>query len=306
MNVRREIAQELHKQVRKNFPTRFVELKGLNDLYQADLVEMLPFSKVNKGYKYILVLINCFSKYAIAKPIKSKNANEIERVLKPILNKYPMKHLQTDKGTEFYNSRIKSLLTSYNINHYSTFSDKKASIVERLNRTLKARMWQCFSEQGNYKWLDLLPIIVKKYNSAFHRTIGMAPADVNKSNEEFVLKRIVKNRQFRVVRIRFKIGDKVRISRYKKLFTKGYLPNWSNEIYTVWKILPTTPITYILKDETGNVLRGGFYQQEISKTKTGNVYLIEKVLRKKGNKLLVRWLGFPKSSDSWIDAKDLI
>lgn len=306
MNVRRDIAKELHKQVRKNFPSRYVEIKGLNDLYQADLVEMIQFSKVNKGYKYILVIIDCFSKYAIAVPVKSKSAYEIEKALKPVLDKHPMRHLQTDKGTEFYNVRVKSLLDKYNINHYSTFSDKKASIVERLNRTLKSKMWQAFSEQGSYKWLDLLQKIVQNYNNTRHRTIGMKPIEVNKNNEFLILKRLIKNRKLKVIkRSKFNRGDKVRISRFKKQFTKGYLPNWSNEIYTIWRVQSTVPVTYLLKDETGNIIKGGFYEQELSKTKISDVYLIEKVIRKKGNKLLVRWLGFDKSSDTWIDKKDL-
>ena len=306
MNVRAGIARELHKQARVNYPTRYVELKGINDLYQGDLVEMIPFAKINKGYKYIMTIINCFSKYAIAIPLKTKKAFEIVAALTPVLKNHPMKHFQTDQGTEWFNTKVKSLLQKFNVNHYFTYSDKKASIVERFNRTLKGKMWKTFSEQGNYRWLELLRKLITNYNNTVHRTIKMKPRDVTKLNEKEVLLNIIKNRKSFYVKPKFSVGDKVRISRIQKAFTKGYVPRWSNEIYTVHRVQPTRPVTYLLKDERGEVIKGGFYQQELSKTKYSNTFLVEKVIRRKGNKFLVRWLGFDKSHDSWIYKKDLV
>lgn len=305
-SVRAGIAKELHKQSRKNFPTRNVELKGINDLYQADLVEMIPFSRVNKGYKYILTMINCFSKYAIAVPLKTKQADEVVKALKPILENNKMKHFQTDQGTEWFNSKVSSLLKSYNINHYFTYSDKKASIVERFNRTLKGKMWRLFSELGSFQWLNILPNLIKKYNNSKHRTIGVKPIDVTKDNEEQILKKIILSRKKPLSKVKFNVGDKVRVSLRFKPLVKGYWPRWSNEIYTVWKVQQTNPVTYILKDSVGKVLKGGFYQEELSKTKFDGIYLVEKVIRRRGNKLLVRWLGFDKTHDSWIDKNKLI
>lgn len=305
-NIRAKIARELHKQSRKNFPTRYVELKGINDLYQADLVEMKPFASVNKGYKFILTMINCFTKYAIAVPLKSKTSTEIVNALKPILENHKMKHFQTDQGTEFFNSKVQSLLKRHNINHYYTYTDKKASIVERFNRTLKGEMWKQFTELGNFKWLQILPLIIDKYNNKKHRTIGQKPIDVNKQNEQEVLLKILKSRSHKIYKSKFNVGDKVRISLRFKHMTKGYWPRWSNEIYTVWKVQHTNPPTYILKDFKGEVLKGGFYHEELSKTKFDDVYLVQKVIRRKGNKLLVRWLGFDSTHDSWIDEKELV
>lgn len=309
-NVRAGIAKELHKQVRRNYPTRYVELKGINDLYQADLVEMIPFSRFNKGFKYIMTIINCFSKFAIAIPLKSKSANDIVNALEPILQQFPMKHFQTDQGTEWFNSKVKLLLNKYNINHYYTFSDKKASIIERFNRTLKNNMWRNFTQQGNFKWLFILNNLLKTYNDTVHRTIGVKPNQVSSVNEKEILLRIVKNRKVlnnnnNNFKIKFNINDRVRISRLPKQFNKGYWPRWSNEIYTVSKIQPTKPVTYILKDYKGDLIQGGFYEEELSKTRFRDTYLIEKVIKRKGDKLLVRWLGFDKTHDSWIDKKDL-
>lgn len=308
MNPRTVVARELHRQARKNYPRRYVELKGVSDLYQGDLIEMIPYSKVNKGYKYIMAVINCFTKFAITVPLKSKNSSDIHSALEPILKKYPMKHFHTDDGKEWFNHKVITLLKSYNINHYSTFSDLKASIIERFNRTLKTKMWRAFSEQGSYRWLELLPELVKSYNNSFHRTIGMKPVEVNISNEKSILLKMFADRKknLRKVKNKFDIGDHVRISRHRSVFTKGYLPRWSNEIYTVWKVQPSVPVTYILKDTKGELLKGGFYQQELSKTKIPDTYLIEKIVRRRGDRLLVRWLGFDENHDSWIHKKDLL
>lgn len=305
-SVRANIANELHRQARKNFPTRSVELKGINDLYQADLVDMTNFAKLNSGYKYILTIINCFTKYAIAVPLKSKSGNEVEKLLEPILQKFPMNHFQTDQGTEFFNSRVTLLLKKYNINHYHTFSDKKASIVERFNRTLKNKMWKIFSERGSYEWLKLLDNLITTYNNTTHRTIGVKPIEVTKQNERKILLKVLKSRKNVYLKQKFKIGDRVRISRKQSNFSKGYWPRWSNEIFTVWKVQFTNPITYILKDDKGNVIKGGFYQEELQKTQYKDTYLIEKVIRRKGNQVLVRWLGFDKSHDSWLHKEELL
>lgn len=104
----------------------------------------------------------------------------------------------------------------------------------------------------------------------------------------------------------FKVNDKVRISKYKGVFSKKYLPNWTNEVFTVYKVQPTIPETYILKDNKGNLLQGAFYGHEMLKSTVGDVYLVEKVLQRKKDKVKVRWLGFDKTEDSWIPIKDLV
>lgn len=305
-SIRSCIAKELHKQARKNYPRRNVVLKGMHDLYQADLVDMSKFSKSNKGFKYILTVINCFTKFAFAIPLKTKSGPEMVKALMPILDSNPMKHFQTDQGTEFFNSNVKSLMKKYNINHYYTFSDKKASIVERFNRTLKSKMWIMFSEQGTYHWLSNLPKFVLKYNNTVHRTIGVKPIDVNSQNESYVMENIIKSRKKYHLKQTFRVGDRVRISRKQNEFSKGYWPRWSNEIFTVYKVQFTEPVTYILKDDRGEVVKGGFYEQELRTTKCGDTYLIEKVVRSSKDKVLVRWLGFDKTYDSWINKSDLV
>lgn len=311
MDFKTKIINELHAAARRNFTRRNTTLKGIDDLHQCDLVEMGSFSKLNKGYKYILTIINCFSKKAQAYALKSKTGKEVTSAMKKYLaNKNNVvKNLQTDMGKEFYNTSFQNLMSSYNVNHYSTFSELKATIVERFNRTLKNAMYKRFSLRGTYKWIDILPELINNYNNTKHRTIGMKPKNVNKSNEHIVKTRIIKStlpKPEKKPPHQFLLGDNVRISKIKSVFDKRYFPNWTNEVFTIYRVHPSNPETYILKDKSGKILHGTFYGHELLKSNTDNVYLIDKVLRKKGNKLLVKWLGFDRSQSTWINKKDIL
>lgn len=180
----------------------------------------------------------------------------------------------------------------------------KASIVERFNRTLKSRMWKRFSLQGSYKWISFINEIVNEYNNSYHRTIKMAPVDVKKRDELRLLSTVYSNiKSFK--RGKFKINDFFRIRYNSTLFEKGYTSNWSTGIFKIRKIQITNPVTYLLSDYQQNDIKGGFYEHELLHCKYPNTYLVEKVLRKKGDKAFVKWLGFDKSHNSWIYQKDL-
>lgn len=171
-----DVINEIHKNARVNFPRRSVILKDIDDLWQADLMDMQAISKVNAGYKYILVIIDTFSKYALAIPLKQKNKQQVSEAFKTVIEKGRVpKNLQTDLGKEFYNDQFKSVVNKYKINHYSTYSTKKASIVERLIRTLKNKLYKEFSLNGNYKWFNgMLEKKLHEYNNDVHRTVCQA------------------------------------------------------------------------------------------------------------------------------------
>lgn len=313
MDLRQKIVEELHKKARKNFPRRQTVLKGLKDnYYQADLIVGMPNAKQNKGFHYILLMINCFSKMVFAVPLKSKSSTEMYKAMKKLLQETTVRLLQTDDGKEFFNSQFNNLMKLCNIKHYSTFSDKKAAIVERVIRTIKSMLYKQMFNRGSNVWYDLLPKIILEYNSKKHRSIGMSPLEVNKSNEKLVLRNLKRSTYPKIEKhqlqnpMKFNIGDIVRVSKYKHIFTKGYRPNWTNETFVVHRVQPTVPETYILKDKDNNVLQGGFYGHELSLSKVGDVYLVEKILKQKGDKYLVRWFGFDTKADSWISKKDLI
>lgn len=302
-----QIVNELHKPARKNFIRRHVTIKGIDDLWQADLVEMIPYAKENAGFKYLLTVIDAFSKFAWVEPIKKKTSQIIVGALTKIFNesKRIPRNLQTDMGTEFYNKDFKHLMKQKNINHYSTFSPIKACIVERFNRTLKEQMWRKFSLQGSYKWVNILKNLVKDYNNKKHRTIKLAPVEVTMANEKQLLEHVYTYPKL-MQKNKFKVGDFVRVSKFKTVFEKGYTPNWTTEIFKVISINNKFPVTYLLEDYKGQLISGRFYEKELQKTNHPDTYLVEKILKRNGTKLYVKWLGFGSSHNSWINKTDII
>jgi hypothetical protein len=303
------IVNEIHKPARRNFLRRRTILRGIDDLWQSDLIELTNYSRFNRGYKYILIVIDCFSKYIWTHPLKNKSGNEVTNAFEIILKSHPHripKNLQTDNGKEYYNKTFNSLMKKYNINHYSTFSTMKASMAERVIRTIKEKLFKLFNLYGNYKWAHLIDSLTESYNNTKHRTIGMKPIEVNnKTVEEKLLNTVYSNLKV-ADRGKFKIGDIVRISKFKHMFNKGYTPNWTTEQFKIIKVQITNPVTYLLEDMQGNRIQGAFYQEELSKTALPGVYLVEKVLKKKGNQLFVSWLGFNKAHNSWIPKTNIV
>ncbi|KAL4149378.1 hypothetical protein QTP88_003339 [Uroleucon formosanum] len=142
-------------------------------------------------------------------------------------------------------------------------------------------MFKEFTSRGSRDWITILPALIDDYNNSMHRTIGLTPTQADAHPSRVTLKHdVVKTRK-----IKFHVGDKVRISVYKGVFTKGYLPNWSTEIFTIIKVNKTTPATFTLQDYTGSPIAGGFYAEEIRKTMSPDDYLVEKVIRTKGQRV---------------------
>jgi len=302
-----QVVKELFKPARKNYKRRRIIVKGLYDLWQADLAEFIPYSKDNRGYKYILFVIDCFSKYLWAEPIKNKTGIEITNAFENIFKRATVNptNLQTDMGKEFYNATAQNLFKKLNINHYSTYSTKKAAIVERVIRTIKNNLYKLFSLRGKYKWIDKLQDVVNKYNNTIHSTIKIKPKDVTRKNEKHLLQTVYNNIKV-AGETKFNIGDIVRVSKNKAVFEKGYTPSWSTELFKIRKVRKTNPATYLLEDMYGKEIVGGWYAEELQNTKQPDVYLVEKILRTKGNKAYVKWLGFDSSYNSWINKTNIL
>lgn len=309
MSVKETIVKELHKPTRRLFPRRKTIVKGLYDLFQSDLIEMQPYSKYNRGYRYVLLLVNCFSKFLYTFPLKTKTGKEVTFAMKFFLSKIKTtpKNLQTDNGREYYNKSFKSLMNDYKINHYSTYTNIKSSMAERAIRTVKTALWKRFSLQGNYKWVDILPSIIDTYNHTRSSVTGIAPININRDNEKEILSKIYQSIKTTDAKPpKYRVGDFVRISKYRKQFSKGYIPNWSNEIFKIRKVNLNSPNTYLLQDMKNNDILGTFYTQELQKTRYPDVFLIEKVLRRKGKKLYVKYLGMDSTYNSWINKEDIV
>lgn len=303
-----KIVNELHKGARKNFRRRRTIIKGYKDLWQIDLAELQQYADDNMGYRYILVCINCYSKYVYTRALKNKTGIEVTNAMRSIIEEasYTPTNLQSDQGKEFYNKHFQVLMKKHHINHYSTYSTKKAAIVERVIRTLKNLLFKEFSARGSYRWIELLPTITKIYNNRKHRTIGMKPIDVH---ENTILKAYDYLKILRKKR-KFRLGDVVRISKYKSAFEKGYTPSWSTELFKIVKLNNTNPPTYLIESSEGEPIKGCFYEAELQKTNIPDVYLVEKILKRriKNNveQFFVKWLGFSNQFNSWIDKSEIV
>lgn len=166
-----QIVREIHNYARKYFPRRKYVMYGIADTLQADLIEMQPYEEENQGHRYILIAIDIFSKVAYVEPLKDKTGVGVTKAMESIIRKvlrhnphHHIKNLHTDEGKEFLNKNMKRLMAKFKINHYTTFSSMKASIVERLIRTIKRQLYMHFSMANNNEWLEALPEIIDRYN----------------------------------------------------------------------------------------------------------------------------------------------
>ncbi len=305
-------AYSLHKPARKNFKRNKTITSSIDKQWQADLCDMQAISRSNDGFKYILTVIDIFSKYAWGIPVKTKSSGDMVDAFTILFNKSKPRtpqRLQTDAGKEFINKEVQSLLKNRNIHFFFSGSEKKAAVVERFNRTLKSRIWTYLTAKESNLYIDVLDKIVNAYNHSYHRTIGMRPVDVEKKMEPDLFLRMYGDQVRKRTKSALKPGDKVRISKVKGHFEKGYMPNWSQEEFHVTSEgHPGKKHVYKLRDKGEEELTGTLYKEELQPIKK-NQYLIEKVLRKRKNpkgdtELLVKWKGWPAKFNSWIPEAD--
>ena len=181
---------------------------------------------------------------------------------------------------------------------YSTYNEGKSVVAERFIRKLKNKIIKHMTVISNNVYFDVLDHIVNKYNNAVHRTIKMKPIDVT---DDYYAEY---NEDFNKKGPKFKVGDHARISKYKNIFAKGYAPNWSEEVFVVSGIKNTVPWTYVVSDLNGVEITGSFYEKELQKA-SQEKFIIEKVLKRKGDKLHVNWKRYDNCFNSWIDKKGL-
>jgi transposase InsO family protein len=299
-------AYTLHKQSNTKFPRRKTYAHGVNDLWQADLVDLSSLANQNDSNRYLLTCIDVFSKYARVEPLKNKTGSSLTQAFAKMIAKDKGNFLQTDKGSEFLNSSFQKLLKDRNIKHYTSENDDiKAAVVERFNRTLKGIMWRYFTHKSTGRYIDVLPDFVSSYNNTYHRSIKMAPSDVTTQNEDIVRSRLFKPKKL-PIKWKYKIGQTVRIKQSKRAFKKGYEPSWTEELFTIASLYPSDPPTYILKDLLNETIKGKFYEAEIQPiVKTDDTFIVDRILktRKKGKRIeyFVSWKNYPEKFNSWVD-----
>ena len=251
------LADELYKPIIRKFNKRKVYSQFKDNIWGVDLADMQSLSRKNKGIKYLLCAIDLYSKYAFVIPLKDKKGIRIVNAFNKIIkqsNRKPNK-IWVDQGGEFYNNVFEKWLSDNDINMYSTYNEGKSVVAERFMRTLKNKLHKQMTATGKNVYYDVLDDVVNKYNNTKHSTIKMKPIDVGDNNKRVYID------EHNEKDSRFKVGDRVRISKFKNIFTKGYTPNWSSEIFIVDKIKDTVPYTYNLKDLNDEEIIGSFYDK---------------------------------------------
>ena len=228
----------------------------------VDLADMQSLSRKNKGIKYVLCVIDLFSKYAFVIPLKDKKGISIVNAFNKIIkqsNRKPNK-IWVDQGGEFYNNVFEKWLSDNDIIMYSTYNEGKSVVAERFIRTLKNKLYKHMTATGRKVYYDVLEDVVNKYSNTKHNPIKIKPIDVGDNNKRaYIAQHDEKDSKF-------KVGNRVRISKFKNIFAKGNAPNWSSEIFIVDKVNDTLPYTYNLIDLNDEEVIGSFYDRELQKS----------------------------------------
>jgi len=265
------LAKELHKPVNRKFKRRRVMVFHIDDIWSADLTNSFQsLAKNNYGYKYMLNVIDLFSKQAYALPLKTKTADEVMEAFDRLF-KYSgriPKKLWTDQGIEFTNNKFKKFLADHNIGLYHVYNEGKACVIERFNRTLGEMIQNHLTAKKTDNYIDILQDLLDKYNHRTHSTIKMTPFEASKLENEAKVQQIFrsKNKHTKKEKSTLKIGDRVRLTVLKNRFEKGYKPNWTEEIFAISNIIKSNPFSYKVKDLKDEPILGSFYKEELQKS----------------------------------------
>ena len=256
------LADEFHKNVIKKFEKRKVYSQFKDNIWGVDLADKQLLSRKNEDVKYLLCAIDLFSKYTFVIPLKDKKGISIVNAFDEIIKQSNRKlnKIWVEQGREFYNHVFKKWLSDNDIIMYSTYNEVKSVVAERFIRTLKNKLYKHMTATGKNVYYDVLDDVVNKYNNTKHNTIKMKPTHVKNNKRVYIDEH---NEKYS----RFKVGDRVRVSKFKNIFAKGYTPNWRKEIFIVNKVNDIVPYAYNLKDLNGEEIIGSFYDRELQKTK---------------------------------------
>lgn len=268
--LRKQETYTLHRDRHLNFKRRSYNISNIDDLWEIDLMDMQQISRTNKGFKYILAVIDCFSKFAWCIAIKRKIPSEVVNAFKHIFSHTKRRPvcIQSDKGREFDNRTFKTYLSEQNIKFQTTKDPStKAAICERFIRTIKSIIFKYFTHINTNRYIDVLDGILHIYNNRKHSAIGTAPSMVNDENVlkiwRFMKEKKTPRRNHQLPRC--DVGDTVRVANPKKVFDKGYRQKWSKEKFRITKRMMSAPITYRICDMDNVQIDGNFYESEIQK-----------------------------------------
>lgn len=329
--LQQEESYSVFKQLKKKFKTNKVLVSKLNELWDVDLISMQSLSKENDGYSFILLTIDILSKFIHLVPLSNKTGKVTAEAFESIFVKgaVPLS-IRSDSGGEFLSNRVSSVFKKYKINFYTALNLGKANVAERCFRTVKNKIFRYLEYNKTDRYIDVLQNLADSYNATVHSSIGIAPKDVNISNQNMIswvlywprYKKPHSNKKLKnknkLPKFKFKIGASVRISTLKHVFSKeSTSPNWTRELFKIKSraIRDGIPVYKLAGFDNKEIIRGSFYQQEIQRVnvKDSQLWKIKTILKTRkvrGQKkqALVRWENYSSKYDSWInidEVKDL-
>lgn len=312
----------LQRGVKHNFKRNRVYVKGIDDQFDADLMDMSRFAKYNDNVHFILVVIDVFSKFVWLRPLENKKGPTVARAFEDIFKEgRTPSRCRTDKGQEFRSKSTQKVFAEAGVHHFVSQNEVKVNVAERSIKTIKAKILRYLTYNNTYRYIDHLQQFADSYNATPHSSIGKAPADVTSADELTIWKKLywpkntpaVKRLKTAQKPFKFKKGDLVRISHLRHVFSREYDQKWTGEIFKVSErfMREGLPI-YKLVDFNDSAIAGSFYQAELQKVtiKEDQLWKVEKILktrkRKGKTENLVRWLYWPKQFDSWVKEDDMV
>ena len=287
------------------------------DLAQGDLIDIAKIAQHNDDVRFLLVLIDVFTKKLWVYPLKNKRAASVEQALSAWLTslRTTPKKLQTDRGLEFTNGRVQRLLTRNSVEWEPCNGTLKAAVAERVNKTLQILIYKYLTQKETLRYIDVLPGLVRTYNRRGHRTLQhMSPEDGDKPENEAHLQAIYHEKYAKVAqkasRIKpvFAVGDRVKVKTDAKKISssaRAYAEQFKGEWFRVIRINRTLPVPmyYLQSADTDEHIEGGFYAQELQRFR-GDVYKIEAILRRRVRRgvreIYVKWKDFGPRWNEWI------
>ena len=249
-----------------------------------DLADLSSLAKHNDKYKYLLNVIDIFSRYAWSVPLKDKTGTSITSALKPLFQNRKPICIQSNEGTEFVNATVQQYLKRQGVRFHATHNpDIKDAVNERFNKSLKSRIYKYFTKNNTYCYLDFINNLLTVYNYSVHSTIGMPPSKVDPSNIYSVWKRM-NNLWAKIPEgcVKYKVGDLVRIPKEKVKFATWYERKFSTDIFRVVKVIRRVPQpVYEMSDLQSRPIEGQFYNYELAKVTISpdTEFQIDKIVR---------------------------
>ena len=289
-------------------------IKGPLIQLASDLADVSNISEFNENNRFILIVIDVFTKRAFARAIINKTGQIVAQALEQILMelKTMPRYLQVDLGLEYRNKYVRALLDKHKIEMFHTTNRSvKNSICERFIRSLRTKLAKIFEATNSFNYTKILQKVIKGFNDTKHSVTKFKPSNVNTPFDNVrIRQRLYRLDNDDFKGYKFEINDYCRILADKRHFSKGSEPNWTEEIFQIVSrqqkgLVPT----YNLKDLQNNVIESYFMQDEIQKVDLPEVFKIEKILDKKTVRgktfYKVRWLSYGQDADSWISEKQL-